>query len=53
MGGLPGDFVPTKGIPMGFVNSVAVTDDHMYLGDMVNHRLLQIQKRFELTASSK
>lgn len=53
MGGLPGDLVPTKGIPMGFPNSVDATDDYIYVGDMVNHRLLRIRKNYQLNASSK
>lgn len=35
IGGLPGDLVPTKGIPMGLPNSVDATDDYIYVGDMV------------------
>lgn len=52
-GGLTGDLVPTKGIPLGFPNSVAATDDHLYVGDMVNHRLLRIEKRFVLTSTTR
>jgi len=53
MGGLPGDLAPTKGIPLGFPNSVDATDNFIYVGDMVNQRLLRIQKNFALNASSK
>ncbi|MER3417420.1 MAG: hypothetical protein C4346_01975 [Chloroflexota bacterium] len=52
MGGLPGDLVPTKGIPLGFPNSVAVTDNYIYVGDMVNHRLLRLRKVFQVEVSS-
>lgn len=52
MGGLPDDLVPTDDIPMAFPNSVAVTDDHIYVGDMVNVRLLRIEKQFALTMTS-
>lgn len=51
-GGLPGDLVPTMGIPLGFPNSVDATDDYIYVGDMLNHRLLRIQKKFQLEVSS-
>jgi hypothetical protein len=46
LGGLPGDLVPTKGIPMAYPNSVDVTDDYIYVGDMGNCRLLQVAKTF-------
>jgi hypothetical protein len=52
MGGLPGERVGTKGIPLGFANSVTATDNFIYVGDMVNHRLLRVQKKFRLTASA-
>jgi hypothetical protein len=53
MGGLPGDLVPTNGIPLGFPNSVAATDNYIYVADMVNHRLLRIKKNFQLEATSR
>jgi len=46
MGGLPGDRVPTKGIPMAWPNSVDATDDYIYVTDIVNIRLLRIAKTF-------
>lgn len=52
MGGLAGDLVPTRDIPMGFPNSVAVTDNYIYVGDMVNLRLLRIKKEFGAAATS-
>lgn len=52
-GGLAGDLVPTKGIPLGFPNSVAITDDHIYVGDMVNHRLLRLRMNYVLSATSR
>jgi len=45
-GGLPGEVVPTRDIPMGLPNSVAATDDHIYVADVVNLRILRIAKRF-------
>ena len=53
LGGLPGDLVPTAGIPFGFPNSVDATDENIFVGDMVNHRLVRIAKEFELVATSK
>jgi len=46
MGGLKGDLVPTKGIPLGCPNSVDATDDYIYVGDTVNIRLLRLAKTF-------
>ena len=46
MGGLPGDRVPTKDVPMAYPNSVDATDDYIYVGDMGNCRLLRIAKTF-------
>lgn len=48
MGGLEGDLVPTKDIPMAFPNSVDATDDYIYVADMINRRLLRIEKTFKL-----
>jgi hypothetical protein len=53
LGGLPGELVAAQGIPFGFPNSVAATDDYIYVGDMVNHRLVRIEKRFEAEASGR
>jgi hypothetical protein len=52
-GGLPGDLVATQDIPMGLPNSVAATDDYIYVSDMVNLRLLRIRKKFSAAAYSK
>ena len=46
MGGLDGDLVPTRGIPMAWPNSVDATDDYIYVSDIVNIRLLRLRKRF-------
>jgi hypothetical protein len=45
-GGLPGDLVPTGDIPMAYPKSVGLTDEHIYVSDMVNVRLLRIRKTF-------
>ena len=45
MGGLPGELVPTKGIPLAFPNSVGATDNYIYVADMVNLRLLRMKKK--------
>lgn len=52
LGRLEGDLVPTKDIPMAWPNSVDVTDNYIYVSDIVNIRLLQIQKNFKLDVSS-
>ncbi len=46
MGGLEGDLVPTKGVPMAWPNSVDATDDYIYVSDMVNIRVLRLAKTF-------
>ena len=53
MGGLAGDLVPTKDIPLAFPNSVAATDNYIYVADMVNHRLLRIKKMFKAESTSR
>lgn len=53
MGGLPGDLVPTSDIPLAYPNSVDVTDRFIYVSDVVNIRVLQIEKIFELSKTSK
>ena len=53
MGGLAGDLVPTKDIPLAFPNSVVATDNYIYVADMVNHRLLRIKKKFQAEATSR
>ncbi|QDU28578.1 SMP-30/Gluconolaconase/LRE-like region [Anatilimnocola aggregata] len=53
MGGLPGDLVPTKDLPMAWPNSVDATDDHIYVSDIVNVRLLRIEKQFALSMNSE
>jgi DNA-binding beta-propeller fold protein YncE len=53
MGGLPGELVPTKGIPLAFPNSVGATDNFIYVGDMVNLRLLRLKKQFKLESTSR
>jgi DNA-binding beta-propeller fold protein YncE len=49
-GGLPGDLVPTTDIPLALPNSVAATDDYIYVADMVNLRILRIKKDYALEA---
>lgn len=53
MGGLPGDRVPTQDIPLAFPNSVDATDNHIYVADMVNLRVLRLKKQFKLTGWSR
>ncbi|HOX06105.1 MAG TPA: hypothetical protein PK280_06865 [Planctomycetota bacterium] len=45
-GGLAGDLVPTKDVPMAWPNSVDATDDYIYVSDIVNIRLLRLAKTF-------
>jgi hypothetical protein len=46
MGGLAGDLVPTRDVPMAWPNSVDATDDYIYVSDIVNIRLLRLAKTF-------
>ncbi|MGY8644445.1 MAG: hypothetical protein ACKVJU_25540 [Verrucomicrobiales bacterium] len=48
MGGMAGEKVPTKGIPLAFPNAVDATDDYVYVSDMVNLRLLRLKKIYDL-----
>jgi hypothetical protein len=48
MGGLEGDLVPTKDIPMAWPNSVDATDEYIYVSDMINCRVLRLKKTFVL-----
>lgn len=48
LGGLEGDMIPTKDVPMIFPNSVDATDDFVYVTDIVNIRLLRLSKTFIL-----
>jgi len=45
-GGLLGDAVPIIGIPLACPDSVDSTDDHIFVADAVNLRLLRIAKTF-------
>jgi len=53
MGGLKGDLVPTKDVPMAWPNSVDATDDYIYVSDIVNIRLLRLAKTFAATGTVK
>jgi len=53
MGGLPGDLVTTKDVPLAWPNSVDATDDYIYVSDIVNVRLLRIEKKFALSMTSR
>lgn len=44
--------MPGRDIPMAWPNSVDATDDHIYVGDIVNIALLRIRKTFQLEAPS-
>jgi hypothetical protein len=46
LGGLPGDLVPTKDIPMAWPNSVDATDDFICVSDSLNVRLMRLAKTF-------
>jgi hypothetical protein len=52
MGGLKGDLVPTKDIPMAWPNSVDATDDYIYLTDTLNIRLMRLVKTFAATGTA-
>ncbi|MCW8132545.1 MAG: hypothetical protein KIS92_19510 [Planctomycetota bacterium] len=53
MGGLPGDLVPTKDVPLAWPNSVDASEDYIYVSDIVNIRILRLKKTFVLNATSK
>jgi hypothetical protein len=51
-GGLAGDRVPTRDVPLACPNSVAATDDYIYVTDIVNLRILRLRKQFALQGSA-
>jgi len=53
MGGLEGDLVPTRDVPLGWPSSVDATDDYIYVSDIVNIRLLRLAKKFKVEATAK
>jgi len=53
MGGLDGDLVPTKDLPVAWPNCVDATDDYIYVSDIVNIRLLRLAKTFVAETSAK
>ncbi len=52
-GGLDGDLVPTKDVPMALPTSVGVTDNYIYVADAANLRILRIAKTFAAEAAAK
>ena len=46
LGGLDGDLVPTRDVPMAWPNSVDANDDYIYVTDIINTRLLRLKKTF-------
>ncbi len=53
MGGLEGDLVPTKDVPLSCPNSVDATDEYIYVADMTNIRLLRLRKTFAAAETAK
>jgi hypothetical protein len=53
MGGLPGDLIPTRDIPMAHPNSVDTSEGYIYVGDLVNCRLLRIKKTYARTETAR
>jgi DNA-binding beta-propeller fold protein YncE len=51
MGGLEGDPVPTRDVPMAWPSSVDATDDYVYVSDIVNARVLRLAKTFAAAES--
>ena len=51
-GGLGGDLVPTRDVPLGWVSSVDADDDFICVSDVLNVRLLRLAKTFALTATA-
>lgn len=49
LAGLPGDLVPTKDVPLGWPSSVDATDDYIYVSDIVNIRVLRLEKTFAVS----
>jgi len=45
-GGLEGDLVPTKDIPMAMPSSVDAAGDHIYVSDRSSRRIMRLKKTF-------
>ncbi len=52
-GGLPGDLVPTSDVPMAWPNSVDATDEHVFVSDIVNIRILRLAKTFAASETAE
>jgi hypothetical protein len=48
-GGLGGELVPTKDVPMAWPNRVDADDDYICVTDIINTRLLRLRKTFAVT----
>ena len=46
LGGLPGETVPTRDVPLAWPASVDATDEHIYVSDRLNVRILRLAKTF-------
>ena len=49
-GGLPGEQVPTRDIPLAYAHTVDLSDDYIYVGDLNNNRVLRLAMRHALEA---
>jgi len=43
---------PKPAIPLGWPIAVGASEDHIYVGDCLNHRVVRVDKRFALEATS-
>lgn len=48
----PGSRSSTPEIPLGWPVGVAATDEHLYVGDCLNHRIVRVDKKFASTVTA-
>jgi len=49
-GGLPGELVPTNGIPLAYAHTVDISDNYIYVGDLNNNRILRLAMTHKLVS---
>jgi len=49
----PGSVEPAPAIPLGWAVAAAATDEHIYVGDCLNHRVVRVDREFAAEATVK
>jgi hypothetical protein len=48
----PGSLEPQPAIPLGWAVTASATDRHIYVGDCLNHRVVRVDKQFDVEATA-